>query len=106
MAFTAEEIIGITKITGITGDYLTETALTARFDYYSQELTDDVLEAVRTLIEEWETTGSNFVAIEPKESNFGARINPNAAKNEIRKSIATLLYLNEFSFGSSQLVRS
>lgn len=45
---------------------------------------------VEAQITRWETVGIDFTAIEPKERNFGARINPEQAKADVRQHLATL----------------
>ena len=45
---------------------------------------------VESQLSRWTTASTNFVAIEPKEKNFGAKIDPNSEKNDIRAMLATL----------------
>lgn len=64
--------------------------------------------AVETLlleqIDRWDAgVGSDFVAIEPNTANYGAKIDPNLEKADIRKNIANLLYLTDF-LGGGQVV--
>ena len=72
-------------------------------DFTAQRQTD--VEAQITL---WDAgAATNFTSIEPKERNFGARINPNDSRNSIRRNIAVLLERPDWaaSMSGSRLVR-
>lgn len=86
MALTEANKISIAQILGIT---VAEVSLQeANLGVY---LTAGMITAIQAEITRWVTAGINFTAIEPKEKNFGARIDPNAAKADIRRNIAVLL---------------
>jgi hypothetical protein len=69
-------------------------------------ITPAVEDGVRELIGRWDAgVGSDFVSVEPNTANFGARINPDLEKADIRRSIANLLYLTHLASGQVRLVR-
>lgn len=86
MAFTAAEKLSIARILGIT-----PTLLDAHLTSLGVTVTSDVETAVRAELTRWTTEGANFVSVEPKEANFGARIDPGLAQADIRRNIAVLL---------------
>lgn len=88
MAFTTDEKLSIARIVGIR-----PTLLDAQLTSLGVSLTADIEDAVRDELARWETAGINFVAVEPKESNFGARIDGSLAQMDIRRNIAVLLEL-------------
>ena len=59
--------------------------------------------AVEAEITRWTTAGVNFVSVEPKEANFGARINPNNDKNDIRSNLAILFDRPDWASGGGQV---
>lgn len=70
--------------------------------------TDYITAAVETLllaqIARWDAgVGTDFVAIEPNTANYGAKIDPNLEKADIRKNIANLLYLTDL-LGNGQMI--
>lgn len=66
----------------------------------------DVQTAIEAEITRWDAGAStNFTAIEPKERNFGARINPGDARASIRKNIAVLLERPDWANQGSRIVR-
>lgn len=100
MAFTAAQELTICTILR-----LTPLQLEDHFDVFPYD--SDTETAVETELTRWTTDGVNFTSIEPMERNFGARINPNDAKSDIRRNIALLLGFdpNSLSVGGSRLVR-
>lgn len=69
-------------------------------------ITPAVEEQLRAQIERWDAgIGTDFVSVEPNTANFGARINPDLEKADIRRSIANLLYLKSYAGGQTRLVR-
>lgn len=90
MAFTEAEKVDIVTITGV--DII---RLNNALDTYETWITSDVETQVREELTRWETDGFEFVSIEPRESNKGVRLNSSLAKQDIRKHIADLLFLNE-----------
>jgi hypothetical protein len=88
VSFTADEKVSICKITGVRSDVLDNT-----LTIFANAISDEAEDAVRGEIERWDQVSDDFVSIEPTEANFGAKINPNLAKADIRKNIVTLLYL-------------
>jgi len=70
-------------------------------------ITPTVEAGVRADIARWNAgVGADFVIIESSPANFGASINPEREKNDIRKSIANKLYLQGYGIGGgTRLVR-
>lgn len=104
MAFTATQFLSIVKITGV--DAIT---LQNVLDYYATDITSNVETAVIAEILRWDAgAGADFVSVEPNLKNFGARIEPERAKNDIRKNIANMLFLTTAGVASqgSRLVRA
>lgn len=79
---------------------VTPSDLEYQLTLLSTEFTAAVQSAVEAQIALWTTAGVDFTAIEPKERNFGARINPNDARNSIRKNIAVLLDRPDWATGN------
>lgn len=51
---------------------------------------------IRTELTRWdEGVGTDFVSIEPMGQNFGARIDPEKEKQDVKKRLASLLYFDE-----------
>jgi hypothetical protein len=76
------------------------------FNLGTEWITPAVEEQLREQIERWDSgIGSNFVSVEPNTANFGARINPDLEKVDIRQSIANLLYLRNYVGGQTRLMR-
>jgi hypothetical protein len=64
-------------------------------------ITSAVEDELQVQIDRWDAgVGTDFVSVEPNSSNFGARIDPNLEKADIRRNIANLLYLTDYR-GSS-----
>lgn len=77
------------------------------FNLGSAWITPAVESLLLEQIDRWEAgVGSDFVSIEPNTANYGARIDPNIEKNDIRRKIANLLYLDDYMTGGGiELVR-
>lgn len=89
MAFTATELVSITDILGTTLSLLNAHLSTITV---SAEIEADV----RSQVALWEGgAGSNYLSIEPKESNLGTRLNGNDTRNGIRRRVANDL---EYTF--------
>jgi hypothetical protein len=86
MAFTPTEKHNIAHILGTT-----VTLLDAHITSLGATVNSDTETAVRAELTRWATDGYSFLSIEPKERNFGARIEPGDAKADIRKNIASSL---------------
>jgi hypothetical protein len=87
MAFTEGQKTLICRILEVTPRYLN-----AQLDYLGAELTADIQTAVGDELDRWESgAGANFTRIHPTAANFGAEINPDAKKADIRTNIAVLL---------------
>lgn len=78
------------------------------FNLGTAYITPAVETAIRAELTRWSSgAGSEFVTVEPNTANFGARINPELEKADIRRNLANLLYLNDLldSSTSIRLVR-
>ena len=69
-------------------------------------ITASVETEIRAQIARWDAgVGTDFVSVEPNTANFGARINPELEKADIRRNIANLLYLRDYAGTQVRLVR-
>jgi hypothetical protein len=102
MSFTRTEAITIAKILGID-----RIVLENHIALYPSEIDSTVEGLVRDEITRW-TGGisTNFTSIEPKERNFGARIDPSAAKADVQKNIANLLLIGDYAVSAGNWGRS
>lgn len=103
MAFTDANITDLVTILGID-----RVSLTYHLDYHASSIAATDEAKVLELIAEWSGgIGSDTVRIEPKESNYGAKINAGDAQNRIRQQIATLLMipLSALGFGQMRTMR-
>jgi hypothetical protein len=98
MAFTAAQLLTIGEILE-----LTPLEIETHFEVFPYDA--DTETYVETVLTAWATARSNFVSIEPKDRNFGARIDPNADRNAIRKRVALALGMDTASSSSAGLVR-
>ena len=89
MAFTESELNKIVMITGV--DVI---RLQYQLEYYAQNITAQTEADVIAELNRWDTFGGKFVKLHPTESNKGVETNSNDAKNDIRKNISSLLFLN------------
>jgi hypothetical protein len=86
MALSEANQLTVCQILGVTPSDL-EYQLTL----LSTDFTAAVQSAVEAQITLWTTASVNYTDIEPKESNFGARIKAGSARQAIRERIAVLL---------------
>ena len=94
MAFTESEKLKIAKILNTNFVTVNDQLTNLGTDY----ITAAVETAVRAEITRWDAgAGSDFVSVEPNTANYGARIDPDLEKQDIRQNIANLLYLFEFA---------
>lgn len=76
--------------------------LDARLSYYAPEITTAVETQVIAEIARWTGgAGADFVAIEPNTKNFGAKIDPELEKQDIRKNIGLMVYCSDLIGSSS-----
>jgi hypothetical protein len=97
VALTEAQILKCARILGVTYIDVNDKITNLGTNYITAQVqTDIAAELLR-----WDTAGIDFVSIEPQEKNFGARIDPEKQKNDIRKNLATLLYFTELRFSST-----
>jgi hypothetical protein len=103
MALTEANKLKLAQILGV--DYITVNDQI--FNLGATYITAEVETLLLAQITRWDAgAGTDFVAIEPNTANYGARINPEAEKDDIRKNIANLLYLTDYlNTGGIYLVR-
>ena len=100
MALTETQKLKLAQILGV--DYIEVNDQI--FNLGASYITPAVESLLLEQIDRWEAgAGSDFVAIEPNTANFGAKIDPNLEKADIRRNIANLLYLRDYS-GTGQTV--
>ena len=94
-------------LVGILGGDATTDLLTAHLTNLGAGLTAEKQTYIEAQITRWTTAGFAFIRIEPKESNFGARVDSDAEKNDIRGNIARSLAwpynVGSASYGTLQL---
>lgn len=99
--FTETQKLNISKILGITADYLED-----HLGYRSEAITDEVVTQVTAELTRWTTYGAKFTKIHPRERNYGVETYPEALRNDIRANIANLLFLTEYvNIGAGRLLR-
>jgi hypothetical protein len=103
MALTEAQKLKMAQIIGV--DYITVNDQI--FNLGTAYITAEVETQLLAQIARWDAgAGTDFVSVEPNTANFGARIDPNLEKADIRKNIANLLYLTDFlPSGQIRLVR-
>lgn len=101
MAFTAAQMRTLSTILQLTPIELEHHLLYFPYDA-------DTETAVETELTRWTTAGVDFVKVHPREKNFGAEIDPEREKRDIRRNIAVLLEfdLASLGFGGSRIVRA
>jgi hypothetical protein len=100
MAFTETEKATLTEILGIT-----YSALDTHLDYVV--LTTEVEDAIQADIVLWATYRNAIsVSIEPKDSNFGARVDSGDIRRSIIARIANWLELDLISSTGSEWART
>jgi hypothetical protein len=92
MAFTESEKLDIATILGVTYIDVNDQI----FNLGTAYITAEVETKVRAQLTRWETAGSSFVRVHPRERNYGVETNSENEKNDIRRNIATLLYLTDW----------
>lgn len=96
MALTTEEINKIAKILNLPKSYIN-----AQIDVLGDDLTAQDETDIRAELTRWDGgAGADFVRIHPKEKNFGAEIDPDDTKADIRRNIAILLGLETSAYSS------
>lgn len=91
MAFSATEKSSICKILGVARFWL-NTHLASFATYISSDDED----AVRDELDRWDAgAGADFVAVEANNANFGAVIDPELERNDIRRNIRSILSISE-----------
>lgn len=102
MALTEAQKLKLAQILGV--DYITVNDQI--FNLGTAYITAEVETQLIAQITRWDAgAGTDFVSVEPNTANFGARIDPNLEKADIRKNIANLLYLRDYMSGQISLVR-
>jgi hypothetical protein len=96
MAFTVSQQLDICTILEVELPVL-EYALTFNVQYIDATAETKVIAELTR----WETAGSNFVKVHPRERNYGVEINSENEKEDIRRNIATLLLMTETVYGGS-----
>lgn len=91
MALTESQKLKIAKILGVTYIEVQEQVTYLG----STHLTSEAEAQIGEEIERWETVATDYTNIRPNVKNFGAEINYNDQKSDIRKNLATLLYFTE-----------
>lgn len=102
MALTEAQKLKLAQI--LQTDYITVNDQI--FNLGSAYITPEVETQLQAQIDRWDSgIGTDFVSVEPNTANYGARINPDLEKADIRRSIANLLYLRDYLAGQTRLVR-
>ena len=101
MAFTETEKLKIAKILGTNYVEVNDQI----FNLGETWITATVETQVRAEITRWDAgAGTDFVSVEPNAANYGARIDPELEKEDIRRNIANLLYMSDYNKTSGQVV--
>lgn len=96
MAFSPESKLSICKILGVN-----PIDLDVHLAAYADSITSVIETAVQDEIDRWDKgIGTKFMSVEPNTKNFGAKLDPEAAKNDVRQNIRSLLIIPE-SMGTS-----
>jgi hypothetical protein len=97
MALTATEINKIARILGTTKRYLNAHIENLGDDLTAQDETD-----IRAEITRWDAgAGVDFTYVHPNVKNFGAEIDAEDVKRDIRRNIAVLLDFDVSAYYSS-----
>ena len=104
MATSLTEAEQLTICTILNVDFL---SLQYHLSFYATRYTTASDAAVRTQLTRWGTSGTKFTKLYPKESNKGVRTDPEWIKDDIRKNVATLLYIpdDQLNSGDNYLER-
>lgn len=100
MALSPTEKLSIVRILNTT-----PSLLDAQITVLGASLDSDRETAIREELTRWETAGIAFVQTEPKESNFGAKIDADLEKDDIRQNLLRLLEfpLSTYSAGAGTM---
>lgn len=102
MAFTEAEKLKVAMI--LNTDYVTINDQI--YDLGVTYITAEVETLVRAQITRWDAgAGSDFVSVVPNTANYGAQIDPELEKADIRRNLTNLLYLTDLLGGNSSQVR-
>lgn len=104
MALTEANKLKLAQILGT--DYVTVNDQI--FNLGTDYITAEVETLLLAEIDRWDAgAGTDFVTVEPNTANYGARIDPDLLRADIRRNVANLLYLTDMfnSSGQMQLVR-
>lgn len=96
MALTEANKLDLAKILGV--DYITvnDQITNLGTTYITAQVETNLLAEIAR----WNAgAGSDFVSIEPNTANYGARIDPSFEREDIRRNIANLLYLTDYTKG-------
>lgn len=100
MALTEANKLKLAQILGV--DYIEVNDQI--FNLGASYITPTVESLLLEQIDRWDSgVGSDFVSIEPNTANYGARIDPELEKADIRRNIANLLYLRDYAGGIGQI---
>lgn len=92
MALTEAQKLKIAKI--LNTDYVTVNDKI--FDLGTTYITPEVETQVIAELARWDAgVGTDFVSVEPNTANYGARIDPELEKGDIRRNLINLLYLQD-----------
>lgn len=92
---TEAEKLDIAMILGVTYIDVNDKVTNLGDNY----ITAAVETKIRTELTRWTTAGVDFVKVHPREKNFGAEIDPEREKLDIKKRLAALLYFTNLQFG-------
>jgi hypothetical protein len=102
MALTETQKLKLAQILGT--DYITVNDQI--FNLGTAYITAEVETQLIAQITRWDAgAGTDFVSVEPNTANYGARINPDLEKADIKRNIANLLYLKDYLGTQIRLVR-
>jgi hypothetical protein len=100
MALTEANELKVCKILGVLYQDLEYQLALLSTDFTSERQSQ-----VETELDRWDAgAGTKFTKIKANERNFGAEIDPEREKNDIRKNIAYLLERPDWAGGSSSRI--
>ncbi len=88
MALSESEKLKIAKITSVNFHTITD-----QIRYLGTNITGEVETEVRAELSKWDEFGGEYTRIHPMPANFGAEIDPEKIKSDIRRNLNVLLYL-------------
>lgn len=99
MSLSAGQQISICKIL----PDVTPMMLEAQLVFLGARMTAEIETAIAEEIARWAAgSGAKFTNVHPNAKNFGAEINPEREKDDIRSNIAKLLEMPAWASGSSE----